>query len=364
MTKVYLNCRFLTQRITGVQRFAFELCKALDALLMDVNDLQVIGLMPNRDINVQYTDYVFQNIVIRSCGCFAGHIWEQLELPFYSRGGLLINLCNTAPLVKFYQIITLHDVIFMTNLDSQKWWFKSWYRVMAYVTSTTAKHIFTVSQFSQQEICRLLGSDIAKITVLGNASMITNYSYRDDILNQFNLSSRPYYLMIGSNSARKNTKLVAELFAQNPLCLDMTLVVVGGKYANLGEVSTINASNIIYTDYVDDSALSCLYHNAQALLFPSLYEGFGIPLVEAMSESLPIIAADIPVTREVCASSALYFSATDSQQLANCIFLLQTQPELRVRMIKSGLQQVSNYQWNIFAKIVLDKLMLKTKERE
>ena len=124
--KVYINCRFLTQRITGVQRFAFELCKALDSLLIEANDLQVIGLMPNREINAQYTDYVFHNITIQPCGRFAGHIWEQFELPFYSRGSLLINLCNTAPLVKFYQMITLHDVIFMTNLDSQKWWFKAW----------------------------------------------------------------------------------------------------------------------------------------------------------------------------------------------------------------------------------------------
>ena len=362
--KIYINCRFLTQRITGVQRFAFELCKALDNLLVEVHDLQIIGLMPNREINAQYTDYVFHNITIQPCGRFAGHIWEQLELPFYSRGSLLINLCNTAPLVKFYQMITLHDVIFMTNLDSQKLWFKAWYRVIAYVTSATAKHIFTVSQFSQQEICRLLGCNIAKITVLGNAPKITNYPYQDDILHKFNLVSRPYYLMIGSNSARKNTQLVAELFAQDPRCQELILVIAGGKYANLGEVSTIEASNIIYTNYIDDSALRCLYHHAQALLFPSLYEGFGIPLVEAMAESVPIIAADIPVTHEVCAESALYFSATDSQQLANCILLLQTQPELRERLIKNGLLRLDNYQWDKFAKIMLAKLMLETKEKE
>ncbi|MBY0244873.1 MAG: glycosyltransferase family 4 protein [Sphingobacteriaceae bacterium] len=364
MIKIYLNVRFLTQRITGVQRFAFELCKALDNLLMDVNDLQIIGLMPNREINAQYTDYVFHNIIIKSCGRFTGHIWEQFELPFYSQGSLLMNLCNTAPLLKFKQIITLHDVIFMTNLDSQKWWFKAWYQLIARVTVLSAKFVFTVSEFSKAEIVRLLAVEPEKIVVLGNAASIQNYPYDDSILDRFNLRDQQHFLMIGSNSARKNTQMVAKLFASDPKLSKATLVIVGGKYVNLGLVDDIVAENLIYTDYITDGELRSLYTNADALIFPSLYEGFGIPLVEAMAESLPILAADIPVTREVCAVSALYFSATDRQQLANCILLLKTQPELRERLIKSGLQQLGNYQWVRFAKIMLAKLMLETKEKE
>ncbi len=355
--RLIINCRFLTQRITGVQRFAFEMCKELDSLLYNHSGLEVIGLMPEREINEQYRGYVFKSIQIKSCGRLSGHLWEQLELPIYSRGILLINLCNTAPLFKLKQCITLHDVIFMTNQDSQKLWFKLWYRLIARVTSLSAQTIFTVSQFSKAEIVRLLEVNADRVVVLGNAPSLQNYTYANDVLTRFNLGGKKYFLMIGSNSARKNTQMVAKLFALDHELSEVLLVIVGGKYINLGAVDELVADNLIYTDYIADSELRSLYAHAEALIFPSLYEGFGIPVVEAMAESTVVIASDIPVIREVCADSALYFDPHSINSLKQQIMLSLDNPNATLIKLKHKTQtQLVNYQWAKFAKIMLETI--------
>jgi len=352
--------RFLTQRITGVQRFAYEICCELDKLLANFPDVELVGLLPNRPILRQYDIRNFSAIKITTCGRFSGHLWEQLELPWYSRGNALLNLCNVAPIFKHLQYITLHDVIFMTNLDSQKWWFKLWYRLIAWSTSRFARHIFTVSEFSKSEISCYLAIDPFRITVLGNGASLSNYAYQDEIISGLSLVAQNYFLIIGSNTARKNINVVTSLFATSAELSHVKLVVVGGSYANLGAVNQITAPNIIYTGYIPDSELRSLYHHAKALIFPSLYEGFGIPVIEAMAENIPLIVSDIPVMHEVCGDSAIYFNPHQPGSLKMKLIELINGNYHRLDLLKLlANQRVANYQWSSFAKKIIFQLMLK-----
>lgn len=355
---VYINMRFMTQRITGVQRFAFEMCKALDALYSANSNVEVIGLMPSCQIQEQYSNYSFNSIRVKSCGRLSGHLWEQLELPWYSTGCLLVNLCNTAPLFKLKQCVTLHDVIFMTNQDSQKLWFKLWYCLIARVTSLSARIIFTVSQFSKSEIIRTLKIKANRIIVLGNAPSLQNYSYMNDVFTRFGLSDKKYFLVIGSSSIRKNTQIVTNLFASDPELRETILVIVGGKYINLTAIDDIVANNIIYTGYVEDGELRSLYRNAQALIFPSLYEGFGIPVIEAMSEHTPVIVANIPVLHEVCIDGALYFDPHDATALKSILLQVTSNQRVVDDLNKSATLRMSNYKWTKFAKI-MEEIIIK-----
>lgn len=345
--------RFLCQRITGVQRFAFEICKELDQLAAATPNLKLIGLMPDRPINAQYLQYQFKHLVIRKCGYFSGHLWEQFDLPRFARHGALVNLCNSAPLFKLNQYITLHDVVFMTNLDSQTRLFKLWYQIIAKVTIRSSNKIFTVSQFSKDEILHTFNINPDKVVVLGNAPGIHNYAYDDRVLAEFNLCSNEYFLMIGSNSRRKNTRLVTELFVENPTLVNVKLVVVGGRFSNLGAVEELNAPNIIYTDYIDDSKLRSLYHHAKALIFPSVYEGFGIPVVEAMIEQTTLIVSDIPVLREICKDAAIYFDPTSKASLYKQIERILTDKDLANTLNNAAQHEVINYDWIKFAKIMV-----------
>ncbi|MEN9946161.1 MAG: hypothetical protein RLZZ293_547 [Pseudomonadota bacterium] len=357
MSQVYLNCRFLTQRITGVQRFAVEICRQLDCLINDYPQLELIGLLPRQAILAQYGQQTFKHIKLYQVGNLTGHLWEQLELPYFSRGKLLINLCNAAPLIKRQQIITIHDIIFTTNYDSQKWWFRSWYYLMSKINLHQARVVFTVSEFSRQAIAKWSKRNLADIIVLGNAPSLANYKYADEILTQLNLTSGNYFLLIGSNSRRKNTQMVAKLFASSDKLVNFNLVIVGGQYSNLKHVTPIIAPNIIYTDYITDCQLRSLYRSSRGLIFPSLYEGFGIPLLEAMAEQTPVLVSDIPICHEVCATAALYFNPKQSQELEQQLLNLLNQPDLANQLVANANLRLANYHWQSYAKLILEQLI-------
>ena len=106
--RIYINGRFLTQRITGVQRYALEITKALDNLISKDTAFQKHEYIVIAPKNVLYK-VKLKNMSFVQRGILKGHLWEQFELPVYSRDGFLMNFCNCAPLIKRNQTVTIHD---------------------------------------------------------------------------------------------------------------------------------------------------------------------------------------------------------------------------------------------------------------
>lgn len=125
---IYINARFLTQAVTGVQRYAIELVKSIDSLIdrgeLNTSELKFILLSPSGRIH----SLNLKHIKILEVGSLRGHLWEQLELPFYARKGLLMNLCNTAPILKRNQIITIHDAAVYAVPQTYSFAFRAWYK--------------------------------------------------------------------------------------------------------------------------------------------------------------------------------------------------------------------------------------------
>jgi glycosyltransferase involved in cell wall biosynthesis len=196
-----------------------------------------------------------------------------------------------------------------------------------------------------------------RIKVLGNAPSLQRYAYEDNILSQLHVQSNEYFLMIGSSSVRKNTQVIAQLFAMDHMLADYKLVIVGGEYANLSAATSIQAENIVYTGYIGDGELRSLYRNAVALIFPSLYEGFGIPVIEAIAEHCLVIVSDIPVMREICGEHAIYFNPHNAEDLKKKLCVLLANPDLLYSNTKLANKQLIRYNWLKFAKILLWDLL-------
>lgn len=304
---IYINGRFLTQKITGVQRYAIEVVKQLDK----EQNINFVMLCPDEKIENKLE---LKNIKIEKIGKLKGQAWEQISLPLYIiKNGRkkLLSLCNLAPIL-YPGYITIHDIGFKTHGEHLNWKFKNWYKIVTKLNIKRYKHIFTVSNFSKNEIIENYNIKPEKITVTYNsAEHLKNVKPNGDILKKLNLEGKEFYFSLGSKSPHKNHKYIEKLAKNNQ---DKIFLVTGDNNKIFKEDSKDNIENIIYTGYLTDEEIVMLYKTCKAFIFPSLYEGFGIPPLEAMTVgSKNIIVSDIPVLREIYGNSVNYINTNSNE---------------------------------------------------
>lgn len=277
MKKIVINGRFLTQQTTGVQRVAYELTKELDNIVKK-RRIEVVILTPK---NVVF-EKLYKNIKIKKVGFLKGHFWEQLELPFYTlkEGGMLLNLCNTAPIINT-GIVDIHDISFRVNPQFFSKKFSYYYRVLIWILVRTSKKILTVSEFSKQEIIKYYKVSEEKIEVIYNSwEHILRINEDFSILQKFNLEKKSFYLAVSSVAPNKNFKYIIELAKLYP---EKQFVIAGKKNIKVfGKLGVEDLKNLLWCGYVTDEELKALYTTCRGFIYPSFYEGFGLPPLEAM----------------------------------------------------------------------------------
>ena len=227
MKKIYINGRFLTQKITGVQRYALEMVKEIDREINYNKNYEFIILVPP---NIKQT-ISFNNIKIKIVGHLKGHLWEQIELPFYSRKGLLLNFCGCAPIIRKNQIVTLHDAAFCAIPESFSFKFRIWYRIMFYILGHRVKKILTVSNFSRKELNKYFSIDLNKIDITYNGiDHILKVKPNELIFNKFHIEKNSYVLAVSSLNPSKNFKLILKVAKQMP---NINFVIAGGTNSNI-----------------------------------------------------------------------------------------------------------------------------------
>ncbi|BEO03267.1 glycosyltransferase family 4 protein [Serratia marcescens] len=330
---IYVNGRFLTQEVTGVQRFAIQTLLNL----IKVRD-DIVVLCPRSTPDNESTR-VFN---IKRIGWLSGHLWEQTELFFFmaKSGNILLNFCNTAPVFFFNNIIVHHDITYRVYPKSYSVGFRFFYRILSPWILKKGKKIITVSDFSRGEIERIYR--IENVSVVNNAVADIFFPRKNVKKNN------PYILCVSSPSVHKNFKLIIDNFLKINVNLGLELRIVGASNGNFSTVihSSVSKSSFIkYHGRVTDDELAALYSGAFAFVFPSLYEGFGIPLLEAQSCGCPVLASDAASMPEVLKDSALYFSPTCSESLISQIEKLYYDDGLRVSLIKRGFENVKRFNW-------------------
>lgn len=347
--KIYLNGRFLTQQTTGVQRFANEIVKELDNL--NLNKLEFEILVPrNTNLKIQY-----KNIKIRKVGYLKGHLWEQIELPFFSNGNLLINFCNLGPGLKRNQIVVIHDAAIYYNSNTYSKSFRIWYRILYKLISLFSKKILTVSKFSRKELIRYTRINENKISIISEGNEHFKRLKPDSsILKKHNLEKNSYILAVSSINPNKN---FGNIIKALNLISDKTIkvVIAGGKNERVfKELNGFKGNNSVKeVGFVSDEELKSLYQNALCFIFPSFYEGFGLPPLEAMSCGCPVIVSNTASMPEVCGNAALYINPHNPKEIADNIDLIVNNSNLREDLKLKGIQQSNNFSWSFGAKTLL-----------
>jgi glycosyltransferase involved in cell wall biosynthesis len=354
MSFVDINGRFLTQATTGVQRYAAQLVQALDrqltgnAGLRSRYRLQLIAprTPPPRALPLQHIPTV-------TTGRLGGHGWEQLELPIHSRGRLLLNLCNTAPLAG-QTVVAIHDASVFAVPEAYSLAFRTWYRTMLPVLGRRAQQVVTVSEFSRGELSRLAGIPPEKVVVIPlGAEHLLETPADLSILARLPIMPERYILAVGSRSPHKN--LQAAIRAVSQLDSDrLPLVIAGGSNRRIFAGQDGDVGRFHEAGYVTDGELRALYEHAACFVYPSLYEGFGLPPLEAMACGCPTVVSNTTSLPEVCGDAALYCDPRNPEDIAAGLRMLIQVPARRDELRRRGLARAREFTWGRAAGALLD----------
>lgn len=334
MNPVLVNGKFLTQKMSGVQRYASELIRHYTAV-----DPTVTLVAPAEG---RLTDVYRMPGSIVTTGSKAGLLWEQWQLPQFARqrGQLLLNLCNVAPVLYKNKITCIHDIAFIRYPQFFSKAFSYYYKSLMPLVIRSSRHIITVSEFSKSELMSYYRLRNEQVSVIPNAGFQAAPAATAP------LQDYPYFLFVGSVDPRKNLLLLLQAYKAAQLT-QTHLVVAGGGYKSfnpelLQQLEQFKAHPMIhFAGAVSDDELASLYQHAKAVVVPSLYEGFGLPVAEGLSAGCQVIASDIPIFREVAGEHAFYFK--DKETLTSLLMLLDRQDK---RLNESGRDWIlSRYSW-------------------
>jgi glycosyltransferase involved in cell wall biosynthesis len=315
--KIFINGRFLSQSLTGVQRYAAEMVKAMDRILASGEAPRPLREAEWRILTPPNATAAIDLQFIRTSkvGRQTGHAWDQIDLACAARGGRLISLANSGPVVHRSQIVVIHDAQVFRRPDFFSRSYRTLHRTLGHLLARRAS-IATVSDFSRRELADALRLTPADIPVFSNSAEHFAAAVPDfGVIERLGLVPYRFFLSVGSMTKNKNISLAIQAARQlgRP---DIPLVVVGGDNNKVfSGGSTAADAGVLPAGRLTDHEIAALYSRATAFVFPSLYEGFGVPPLEAMLFGCPVIASTADAVRETCGDAAAYFDPLNAGEL-------------------------------------------------
>ena len=291
-------------------------------------------------------------------------VQEQLKLPFF------IPACDVfwsphyniplLPIRAKKRLVTIPDVFHLAHADTLSISQGLYARLVTNSAAKLSDKIITISHFSEQEIIRLTGVDSTKIKTiyLGLDTALFRYiqseAVRQQVRKKYQLPKR-YILFVGNVKPNKNLRALVDAFAKIAQEFsDLHLLIAGKKDGFITgdrtlfdkiDANPILKERVVFSGYVDNDDLPVLYSMAEVFAFPSLYEGFGFPPLEAMACQCPVVASDRASIPEICGDAALYVNPEDIDDLADGIRRVLTDEECRKKLVAAGLAKVQEYNW-------------------
>lgn len=348
---IYLNGRFLTQPVTGVQRYCRQLTGTLDRLLAS-------GALPRPSqplVCLAPPDCAeepgWSCIQLRRVGRLHGNLWEQIDLPYAARDGLLFSPANIGPYFHANQVISILDASVFAFPQAYSLAFRSKYRLIIRRMARIAQRVLTISEFSKRELVRFGHIPAGRIEVIPLAGeQLNDVSADEGTLSRYGLEGTTYFLGVGSQSPHKNFRGLVQAYAQlqRP---GVALALVGGTFGRVFQSARADLPPGTHLlGYLQDAEIKALYQHAAGFVFPSFYEGFGLPVLEAMQAGCPVISSNAASLPEVGGDAVLYCDPADPSDIARQMAALLDQPGLGDRLRQKGFIQARRFSWDTVAR--------------
>ena len=369
-----IDIRNIGKKRTGDEVVFFNLVKHL-ALIDSINEYSLFTDITDttilHSIVVKLGVELKNNFKIISLPCSNKFVWNFWTLPKYLRRNP-VDIYQTQYITPFFvpkkvKIITIiHDISFNFFPRLIKLLDLIFLKIFIPISLKRAEKILTVSQFTRDEIINYYHIPNEKIDFFYN-SISDNFSKlaTDQEMalaeKKYNLPEK-FIFYIGTMQLRKNLFFLIEAFAKIKNRLPgVKLVLAGNKGAHNYDsqidmvIKKYSLKNeVIFPGFIDEQDKSAVFRKAQLFCFPSLYEGFGIPLLEAMSQEVPVLASDIPSLREVAEKGALFFNPKQVADLSEKIYNIYNDENLRNALRQSGRDRLLFFSWETAAEKILN----------
>ncbi|MBS7542946.1 glycosyltransferase family 4 protein [Ancylobacter oerskovii] len=356
-----INGRFLTQKITGVQRYASEIVQALDRRIV-AGDPLARGLDVELVVPAGTTASLeLSAIRLRHVGpahgpAASGHLWEQLTLPWELRGGLL-SLGNSGPIRHREQIVCIHDLNTRRFPASYSLPFRLLQGIMVPLLGRSAARIATVSHHSADDLAYfgLCASSRIVVAPNGHEHALRWRARHSDATRA--VAGPDTIVLVGSPAPHKNMALLLGL-ADRLAAEGLRIAIVGHVDPHVLRHDGLSraAGNVHWLGRLPDEALTALLQESLCLAFPSFVEGFGLPPLEAMAVGCPVVTSDRASMPEVCGHAALYASPADPDAWLDRLGRLKRENGLRARLIAAGKRRAACFSWDESARVYMREM--------
>lgn len=324
-----INGRWMSKPITGTGRYAEGVCKALIA-----GGYSLVLWVPRDAIVPAWAECA----EIRRSR-FRGIVFEQIILPLQVKGRMILCMGGPAIVLKRHQVAVLHDATPFRMPETYSRLFAAWYRIMYRMVVRRGARIATVSEFSATELSTVLTLGRDRLILAPPAATLAS-TERAPVAD---VPPGQYLLTVGTLAPHKNlVPVISALAAAGHL---VVCAGTAGTKQVFAEAGLPQSESLVALGRVSDEELLWLYRNARALIFPSLYEGFGLPAVEAQQAGCVVIASSNGPLPEVLRQSALFASADDPSSFVRQARRLAESPHLAADLRRRGMLNARRFRW-------------------
>lgn len=322
--EIIVNGRFLSRRVTGVERYGREILSCIGA-----------------GYRLQRTGY----------NGWRGQTWEQFILPrTVNSKSILWSPANTGPLMIRNQALTIHD---LSPLEHPEWFrpsFAVWYRLFLPILARRVRLVFTPSEYVKKKVSERFG--IHNLIVTPNAADHAVF-FPEARQNSYNLPSQ-YVLFVGTLEPRKNLQGLLQAWQKISKDFKEVWLIVAGTYGKVFKTMRLSTEmeRVRFLGYVEDEDLPGLYAGASLFVLPSLEEGFGLPVLEAMASGAPVIVSNCGALCELVKAAGVVFDLAERQGLSSAMQACLEDAALRSSMKEKGLHRASSFSWQTTANLV------------